>query len=96
MLNKLHILLFVISFAPKIQAQNWLQMNLDGDVHCLYVDTIDNLLYAGGFIGAVGTQTTGNGFGIWDGTNWNVLPDLLNLSYYFFMCGYIGIPIAYK
>lgn len=78
MLKKIHILLLLTSFAPITQAQNWLQMNVNGNAKCFDVDTIANVLYVGGEMTSFGSKITYNGIGIWDGTNWDTLPNKLN------------------
>jgi len=77
--KKIHILFLLTFFAPITQAQNWLQMNVNGDAKCFDVDTVANVLFVAGDMTSLGSKNTANGIGIWDGINWDTLPNKLNI-----------------
>lgn len=78
MLFKRIIIPFFILLSLNLGAQNWLSTNTNGNVYSFFTDSASSLLYVGGAMSQVGTKTTANGIGIWDGTNWDTLPNKLN------------------
>ena len=73
MLTRLFVFQFILfTFYMSSHSQNWVQWE-DGsikNVNCLFVDTSDNTLYAGGTFVNPGNDTINNLAG-WTGTNWN-------------------------
>ncbi|HRG00572.1 MAG TPA: T9SS type A sorting domain-containing protein [Bacteroidia bacterium] len=78
MILRIFIFIIVTNFAPVLQAQNWLPMYVNQDIRNFYIDTIDNVMYAGGWATDFGGKTTYNGIGIWNDSTWDTLPNKLS------------------
>ncbi|MFN8114508.1 MAG: T9SS type A sorting domain-containing protein [Bacteroidia bacterium] len=53
-------------------------MNVNQDIRNFFIDTIDNVMYAGGLATNFGGKHTYNGIGIWNGLSWDTLPNKLS------------------
>lgn len=82
MIGKKAIAVVCVLIGINVSAQNWVSTNInaDGNIYSFSLDSANNLLYVGGAMSQVGGKTTSNGIGIWDGTNWDTLPNKLNGS----------------
>jgi hypothetical protein len=82
MIGKKVIVVVCVLICINVSAQNWISTNINADrnIFSFSLDSVNNLLYVGGDFTQIGGKTTYNGIGIWDGTNWDTLPNKLNGS----------------
>lgn len=69
-----YVFLLTILCFENANSQNWTSVGtgMDDDIFCIYADTVNNLLYAGGYFTNAGSSPA-SCIAVWDGISWNSL-----------------------
>jgi trimeric autotransporter adhesin len=92
-MKKFVINILIILGCPTLFGQSWIevpQIQLNAYSHCLYTDTIDNLLYFGGLFGLNGTDSV-RGVATWDNSTISGCGEGINSFYQSFQS---GVPLS--
>jgi len=91
-MRKLYFSLLFILGCPTLHSQSWVPVpvQLNSYAHCLYTDSVDNLLYLGGLFGLNGTDSV-RGVAIWDNNTISGCGEGINSFYQSFHC---GVPLS--